>query len=527
MKSVLSKSISLIVVVVFVASLFAGCGNAAPQTSDNSAAGTTAAATTAAATTAAPTVSEESKLVRIAVRDNYAGIEFNKDSIAYMEEKTNTKLEWIRMVPDTMEDKLNLLLASGDRPEIVQYYADTFEYKLVDSNLLLPLNDILDTKAPNLKKEWGDTIWDAMKHPDGKIYAIPYKGVSLVDWSMGYRKDWLDKLSLAIPKTIDEYYNVALAVSNNDPDGNGKKDTFAFGSHDGYKDKRYMDHVFMPYGTLVNQWMEVDGKIVNGSVLPGAKEGLKMMKKLYDAKAIDPEFITDDETRVNQKYTQGIYGAANFYTSMIEPMWGYYQEFKKNNPNGEWVLADQPMTSSFTAKPVGQPMLPRRGWVKTSLVNGSKNVDAAIRLVDWYATDEGADYYNYGVPGVDFNEDASGRVTMITQPDKYQEKGVCVIWLVCRDLAKVNDPNFVKAMTETNLVNAVPRANEGLMVPEATKYDSDLTKFVEEQFVKMTVGEIPIEGGFESFVTEWNKRGGQQYTDALNKAMEQKKAAGG
>ena len=179
------------------------------------------------------------------------------------------------MLPDELQEKLNLLLASGERPDIVQFYSDDFEFQLTGSGLLRPLNDILNTKAPNLKKQWGDVIWKAMTHPDGKIYAIPAEKLFTdVHFVTQYRKDWLDTLGMKVPTTVDEYYNVAVAMSKRDPDGNKKDDTYAFSNLLGFQGTRYFDHIFSAYGTHYQQWMEVNGKIVLGNVVPGAKEAL-------------------------------------------------------------------------------------------------------------------------------------------------------------------------------------------------------------------------------------------------------------
>ena len=65
-----------------------------------------------------------------------------------------------------------------------------------------------------------------------------------------YRQDWLTKLNLQVPTTVDEYYNVATAFASQDPDGNGKKDTYAFGGINGVEDLRLTDHIFGAYGIL-------------------------------------------------------------------------------------------------------------------------------------------------------------------------------------------------------------------------------------------------------------------------------------
>lgn len=455
--------------------------------------------------------------VSIVVRDNYPGAPIQPYSTAYIEENTNTKITWIRMLPDELQEKLNLLLAAGDRPEVVQFYTDAFEHELKNAGLLLRLNDLLDTKMQNLEREWGESVWQAMTHADGGIYAIPAEWFPInVHFDTLYRKDWLDRLGLRVPVTIEDYFQVAVAVATQDPDGNGRDDTYAMGNFLGFRGDRYFDHVFGAYGTHALHWIEVNGRIVNGSVLPGAKEALRMMKRLYDAGAIDPEFITDDEQRTDQKFKDGVYGATNNYIFMMVPNHPYDRSFRQNNPNGVWVQQPLPLTSSFGA-PIGQRMNGQRGWLKTAMVNGARNIDAAARVLDWLATDEGAKFYLYGIPGEDYTEASDGTINQITQGDQRVARSVGQLWLIGRSLPISIDPALYEAW-EIASVNAVPRANDGLVVPEITQYQTDLDLFTREQFLKMTVGEIPIDGGFERFVEEWNARGGRALTDALNRA---------
>jgi len=52
--------------------------------------------------------------------------------------------------------------------------------------------------------------------------------VSLARLGMIYRQDWLEKLSLEVPSTIDAFKKMVEAFTNGDPDGNGVKDIIGF-----------------------------------------------------------------------------------------------------------------------------------------------------------------------------------------------------------------------------------------------------------------------------------------------------------
>ena len=92
---------------------------------------------------------------------------------------------------------------------------------------------------------------------DGKVYSL-YQGRPLSRQGLIYRKDWADNLGLSAPKTVDEFYEMARAFSEDDPDGNGKNDTI------GLTDRS--DLIFGVFKTIAswhgtpNNWGEKDGR---------------------------------------------------------------------------------------------------------------------------------------------------------------------------------------------------------------------------------------------------------------------------
>jgi len=465
---------------------------------------------------------EASKVVQVALRVNYLGTEYHPDAIAYIEDHANVKLDIIQMHMDGMQDKLNLMLAGGDRPEIVQYYDDAYEKRLADSGMVLPLKEVMETKAPNLKKEWGEKVWAAMTHEDGEIYAIPTTGDTFADFTQLYRKDWLDKIGMSIPKTLDEYYDVAVAVSQLGSNVTGQEKVYAFGGFEGFRAERYFDHIFGAYGAPVNFWLNIDGELINGSVRSGAKEALKFVNRLYEAGAIDPEFVTDDEMRPINKMVAGMYGAPNDYMVLIQEGSHWWDIFYENCPEADIVYEPGNLTVNFPDKPTGQRANNPRGWLKTSVLKEAKNVDAAIRLIDWLATTEGNMFYMYGIPDVDYTLKPNGVVVPLTLGDDATERSLRAFPIASKWLILDSTPEYRKMRAEVD-VNCIFPAEAGLFVSELDKYNNDLADYCREQFVKMAVGDIPIETGFDAFVTGWNERGGKALTEALNAAAAKKK----
>lgn len=60
----------------------------------------------------------------------------------------------------------------------------------------------------------------------GKIWGIPYNRHDGFNQVVYINKEWLETLKLDIPRTIDDFYKVMKAFTEQDPDRNGKNDTF-------------------------------------------------------------------------------------------------------------------------------------------------------------------------------------------------------------------------------------------------------------------------------------------------------------
>lgn len=433
-------------------------------------------------------------------------------------EKTNTKWDVTAIDGNDLANKLRVLFASGDRPDIVQFGSDSDEVGFVESDLLLPLNQYVE-KSDNFQNFVVSGTWDAMKHSDGNIYAIPIQPGGNVDFLPMYRKDWLEKFNLPVPQTIDDYYNFAMKVAKEDPDGNGKDDTYAMGSA-GTKSFRGFDHIFSAYGALPSFFHLVDGKIVNGSVLPGSKEALKFINKLYKEGAIDPEFITDNEDRVKEKFTKGVYGALSYYYWVLDQNneSDYHDPFVKNNPNGEWVYTGP--IKGASDKPSGFRPNSKRGWLKTAILKDSKHVEGAIRMFDWLMSTEGQMFVNYGVEGEHY-EMKDGVVKPTITTDKAKELGITQTYLAQRDATAHWSKELVDAVDFGYSV-AEPNPTDGIIVPELNLL-KDLNDYTSTKYIEMMTMDGDIGKAFDEFVTEWNKRGGEKLTNALNKAYQDRK----
>ncbi|KKC49589.1 sugar ABC transporter substrate-binding protein [Paenibacillus sp. D9] len=141
-----------------------------------------------------------------------------------IQEELNVKINMEFLVGDAQQ-KIGVMIAGGEYPDLIT--ADT---KLVAAKAVIPLEDLIEQYAPNLKKHYA-SAWNKMKDSsDGHIYWLPNYGiVSGQDLGTYYsgpafwiQKDVLKEAGYPTPKTPDEYFKLIRDYAAKHPkiDGN-------------------------------------------------------------------------------------------------------------------------------------------------------------------------------------------------------------------------------------------------------------------------------------------------------------------
>ena len=509
-KQTLVRAAAGVLAVCMTAGTLAGCGSSKKAEETTAKAEETTTAAGGAAGEANTSNEAPTHLKLFLTNKNIVDGSYAKTMI---EQATNTELEIIQVPTKELDNKLNILLASGDRPDIIQCETETMESQLLSAGILLPINEYWDN-YPNIKNGRDEATWDLMRYTDGNIYSIGIKNPNPLS-IIAYRQDWLDKLGLEVPTTLDEYYKVATAVAKEDPDGNGVDDTFAFGGYQNV-DTTWFDHIFGAYGALPNYWMLQDGHLVNGSIQPGMKDALVFLNKMYTDGLIDPEFVTDDPKRWQQKVKSGVFGAGVTKIHIFDQNnWSnYYEPFIQAYPEGKHVYG--PVLKGGCENPVGIRMASERTFISKD----SKNIDACLRLIDYLMSEEGNRFAQYGVEGEHYKWEGEKLVRLIDD-EKTNELDLNKFFIGNTVLFDHSSDELFDAFEFSHTI-CTPNPADGIFIDELNDIYPKLKEITNTRFIEMIVGETPIDGGFEDFVKEWNSRGGDKLTEAIDAAYQAK-----
>jgi putative aldouronate transport system substrate-binding protein len=199
---------------------------------------------------------------------------------------------------------LNLKLAAGEVPDFFYLkQADLLNIYVKQGVCAKIPMDMLQKYAPNMLKVLNDNApgYLEMGKVKGALYAIPaVNAPNAFHIPLVYRTDWMKKVGVTkMPTTLDEFESLMYKFAKNDPDGNGKNDTYGL-SQDG------LNAVFGAFGLVPfdhnskgaagnDYWLlDSKGKVVNASIHPDVKKALALMAKWYKDGVLDPEFITGE-----------------------------------------------------------------------------------------------------------------------------------------------------------------------------------------------------------------------------------------
>lgn len=268
-----------------------------------------------------------------------ATVEDNLWIDAYLD-KLNIKVEYEWIVNQSeYEQKLNLAIASGDIPDLLRVNATQLQ-QLAEAEMIIPVGEIYEQYATDFTKatlvEETETVFNAAYY-DSKLYGLPETGCSSDSTSfLWIRNDWLDKLDMAVPTTMEDVLAVAEAFVTKDPDGNGADDTYGivFGKSL-WDDWCELEGFFNGYGAYPNIWVKnEEGKLVYGSVQSEVKDALAALADLYKKGYIDPEFCVKDGGAAAELAVSGKVGM--FYGPQWVPLYPL-QTNKDNDPNAVWT----------------------------------------------------------------------------------------------------------------------------------------------------------------------------------------------
>lgn len=425
---------------------------------------------------------------------------------------TNVQLE---LIPHAeFNQKLTLLLAGGELPDLLQINGiNTTEIApAIKNGVFYELNDLLKEHAPDLLNNIPQEAWDSsLISEHGKIYAIP--GESYVRNTVVYvRKDWLDKLNLQVPSTVDEYVDMLKAFKEKDPNGNGKPDEIPFSGRQNFA---FAEAFFGAYDVVPDGWKFEHNELIPNLIRPEMKTALELHRKLYQEQLMDNEIFVQQ----GKDWDAKIKGAARVGMWIHDPSYPdkWQSEVRATEPSAEIINIPSPIG------PDGKGGTNRGSSVGNVWVipKSNKNPEAALKFLNWYYSEEAQRFLDYGLENEDYTAEGE-KITYnyATTVDEINKENMHLMFMRLVGPSYLANEEFMKGRKDSELIlNALNVANNegrtndalGMPIMPTLQAKPELGKngLWMEMAAKIITGNEPIDS-FDSFVADWKKRGGNQ-----------------
>lgn len=519
-----------VVIAALLAVLVAACSGSTADTSNSSTAGGEQSNSSSGGDNKqepAPVVEVKEEPVELHIVSRKLGTANEDNMILHeLENRLNLKLNWEKKPPADYQQTSQVILASGDYPDVMEVWWANAEQEITnfaEDGVLAELSGLLSQYGQHILEH--RPFQETWLHPfgDERVFVIPSRFNEYgVDEVYTVRQDWLDNLGLSMPTTLDEFYEVARAFTFDDPDGNGLNDTVGVGvgknGAAGIFHGSPFQMIMGAFGVLYG-WNEVDGQLLLYPVMPEMLDALKYYRTLYQDGLVEPEFPIITRERYLENKNQNKYGIESWWPTHLDPGdSAWYRTFKENVPEAElsflppFVEADgqqrflggglksyAPSIAIFTKDPVKQ--------------------QKAIELVNYLASDEGAELVAFGLEGQHW-DDENGKIKVRSLSDEEMNNSGAQLysWFFRQKVYMRNASDLVFEALNTYKDHVV-RPIELPVTPAQTNYMQGLNDLTNNRFMKIVVeANVNPDAEFAQFVDEWYKSGGQELIDQANAA---------
>lgn len=313
-----------------------------------------------------------------------------KDSFKNITEETGLTLEFVELAAGTAAEKVPLMLAGGDMPDV--FWALLSDAQILQNTTqLVPLEGMLEDFAPNSLKAYEElgTDWRTIAiAPDDHMYGMLSRYESLYentgDGIQIINKKWLEAVNKEVPTTLDEYYEVLKAFKEQDPNGNGQADEIPYCFAEDMWCASITNDIGMwgignGYGDTNSNFHIRDGKVSGTVNTPEYREYLEFFHKLYAEGLIDAEGFSQNTEVFSNKIKNNQVGTYYSWTAL---------EYLSSEQEKDWVVLPT-IAAKEGVQPVANGEIDRstinkNGWVITTQC---EHPEAALRLWDYLARD--------------------------------------------------------------------------------------------------------------------------------------------
>jgi putative aldouronate transport system substrate-binding protein len=451
----------------------------------------------------------------------------HNDNRYWQELEKRLGVQWdVQLAPaDSYAEKYAVLMASGDLPELIYLNPASVSVQLqpLKQGAFTDLTPYLTgdgLKAfPNLA-QYPPFVWKNVAF-QGKIYGVP-KPVLRANGVPFYRADWAKKLGIAPPKNRDEVYAMLLAFAKNDPDGNGRPDTWGLAA--------LPTAFWAPLFKVPNGWRKnPDGTLTHQIETDEYRRAVDFARRLFADGAYHPDApsMTGEQGRDAVKASKiGLFsdGYIRFWgTNSVErlirglssPTAELAPLLPPDQSSDLGVLNNSSGYFGFTATPakIGQDR---------------EKVTELLRILDHLAAPFGAEewrFIRYGFEGVHHTVSADGSFALMDRGKAdigpFQTLAYPLISEYIFFYPGTDDARTALDVNKRMIAIGIDNPTWNLFSPTGVAKQSQLDQLIRDRWIEIVTGRQPL-AAVDELARDWRSRGGddirKEYQEALKES---------
>lgn len=475
-----------------------------------------------------PTLAEAPTEEPLAVSMFYGGtakIDRNgAEVLREIEKKTNTKITVVESTATEWQQKLSVLISSGTEPDIMRFGSDALHVlnKFAVDGFMKPYDGLLEEAMPTASQRISAETIAMLRNSDGKLYALP----AVRDIGYGayfYRADWLEKLGLEEPTTAEGYYEMLKAFTQGDPDGNGKDDTYGL-----ITDVSGNFELFAGvYGVPINEWFVEEDQLVYGSTHPRMKEALAFARRIYEDGLMHPESLTMQSADKEMHITNNEIGLWHSVSSGNATM---MKALRQIEPGAQSKVLKVPTAQGVEAGISSVSRIVENVDNKPKSINsfvalsGRMDEEKARRVagfIDWFYTTDGNAAITYGIEGKTYSREGDS-FTILPEYEDLEKLRALGAWDVFDAMGyiaqRANWSQLWDEETVTNMTNTAWSAwpkQVYFVTPTGEQVQFEIEEKRKEIFQQVVGGTFTVEEGWERWLSEFDRLGGNTWTEEM------------
>ncbi|MCS7461297.1 extracellular solute-binding protein [Paenibacillus doosanensis] len=428
--------------------------------------------------------------------------------IQYLNDKFNVNIKVERILAKEYQKNLELKIAAGDVPDVFRYSLSTGTHiynQLYEDDFLMDFKEYADKyDLKGLQAYMKQPGIEEFREENG-IFQLPSRKSGVIPSVIVVRQDWLDKLGLKKPATMDEFKAMLKAFKDNKMGGaNTVPATFAFGSS-----------ALLGFSTAytgANTWGKADGKWMYEAVMPQYKTFLQFAGELYREGLIDREVFTANEAQAKAKFLSGSSGVIVAPTERYAAL-----EKDLSESNKEAKLS---LIIPLPKGPAGNSGRASTSFTEPIVViKKDRDEDFLARvaaIIDYTHSEEGIKLLNYGIEGVHYKTENGKMVkTALYDRDIIPSLGHLLAMTTDYSLASGDVEGALKENFEYSLTSGIAPPVTALSYGDSKDSVPAIDKKYNEWMINFVTGAKDINASWDQYVKEMNDAGLGKLTSAV------------